>query len=185
MVEQGTSVSRCIHAGAEEQSLLRRHGTYASMRLCEAHLKVLRLQEEECLLCREARQYIQYCEENAAALAKLVSGVRAGHDLVELFLPQEPTGRYFSGDAFVAESADLQAKVYSGVACLLLRAEAEVGDLLAHARTLLAGMIGGSVAQIGDGQEEVDGDLPDQNDEYSSSSSLDTDLEDFIDNMEL
>ena len=120
---------------------MRRYGTYASIRLCEAYLKVQRLQEEVVLLRKEARQYLQYCESSSAHLDRLVSRVLAGEDLTEIFLPTVEAGRYFSGDALSFESPTMAEALCSGVASLLLKAQTEVRDLLVHAQSLFGGWI--------------------------------------------
>ncbi|KAK9819841.1 hypothetical protein WJX72_003133 [[Myrmecia] bisecta] len=78
---------------------LRRLGVYATLRLCEAHNKVQRLEEEVQLVPKEMRQYLQYCRnrlcqvaERARAisqqLADLAGTDPAAHVLVKA------TGRY-------------------------------------------------------------------------------------------
>lgn len=55
---------------------LRRLGVYAALRLCEAHNKVQRLDEEVQLVPKEMQQYLQYCRNRLGQVAERVCCVK-------------------------------------------------------------------------------------------------------------
>ena len=138
--------NNCMHAlrwyangpaGLDERTLLHRYGTYASMRLCEAFLKVQRLEEEMVLLSKESHQFLLLCEALSAQQCEAMLDVKYDRSLVEIFAPEARSGRYFSEDAFTAETSSQDDRLRSGVFAVVARAQAEVETLLKKARKVL------------------------------------------------
>ncbi|CAL8465794.1 g5330 [Coccomyxa elongata] len=123
--------------GLDERTLLHRYGTYASMRLCEAFLKVQRLEEEMVLLSKESHQFLLFCEALFAQQCEAMLDVKCDRSLVETFAPEARSGRYFSEDAFTAETSSQDERLRSGVFAVVARAQAEVETLLKKARKVL------------------------------------------------
>lgn len=113
------------------------------MRICEAFLKVQRLEEEKVLLRKEAQQYINYWEVRFAHISGVLTQVLDGDDLQQVFAPACQDGRYFSRAALAVGSPVILEALRDGVSTLLLRVQIEIADRLSHAHKVLGAMING------------------------------------------
>ena len=115
---------------------LRRYGTLRCIQLCDAHHKVLRMEEETVLLEKEMSQYIAYCRDQVISVDAMLSSFErdSWHALNFAGLPN--SGRYFCQSAFQRPLAG--GDPVGGVRALLMRAKAEFAQLVRDAEGIFA-----------------------------------------------
>ena len=146
------------------------------MRLCEAFLKVQRLEEEKVLLRKEAQQYINYWEARFTHVSGVLTQVLDGDDLQQVFAPTCQDGRYFSSNAFAVGSPVVLEALRDGVSTLLLGVRVEITDRLSHARKVLGAMIGGVTVDVNFQGVQSRGDSSDDDDGYSEVFDMGSDM---------